>query len=128
MTLPSFSSDPYNPDHLIAGDHKLVTREVTLTESQAQGALLRGAVLGEAAGVYARVHQTGTYPATTAKAVLAVDADPSGGDIVVLVYIAGQFNEDQLSFGGTVDKDDCREPLQENSVYIRDPQTSDAAS
>ena len=52
----------------------------------------------------------------------------SGGDVQALVYLAGQFNEDHLSFGGTVDKDDCREPLQENSVYIRDPQTSDAAS
>lgn len=46
MSEPSFSSEPYAPDRLIAGDSDRITRSVTLTNLGAAGALLRGAVLG----------------------------------------------------------------------------------
>ena len=123
MTDPSFSSTPYTPDRLIAGDEKLITREVTLTENQAQGALVRGAVLGydSAADKYARVHQLGLHGAATARAVLAKDADPSGGDVTAVVYDQGEFNEDSLTLGGTVTLANVREPLRAVGVHLKSP-------
>lgn len=118
---PSFTQTAFTPDRLIAGDKKLVTREVTLTENQAQGALVRGAVLGLASGKYARVHQTGSYPATTARAILVNDADPSGGDVTALIYDEGEFNEDRINLGGTVTADDVRETLRAVGVHLKKP-------
>ena len=119
MSDPSFSSTPAVIDRLIAGDHKLVTLQVVLTDNQSIGALVRGAVLGFFGAKYANLHQTGDYVATTARAILAKDADPGSGDVNALVYLAGEFNEDLLTYGGTVDNDDAREVLAQNSIYIK---------
>lgn len=118
---PSFSSVAYSPDRLLAGDHKHVTAVVTLTDNESIGALTRGAVLGFLGGSYANLHQTGTYPASTARAILADDADPSSGDVEAMVYLSGEFNEDELGYGGTVDNDDVREILAQNSIYLKSP-------
>ncbi len=118
---PEFSSTLYSPDRLLAGDHKIVTAVVTLTNNQSIGALTRGAVLGFAAAKYANLHQTGTYVASTVRAILLDDADPSGGDVEAMVALSGEFNEDVLSYGGTVDNDDVREILAQNSIYIKPP-------
>lgn len=121
MTDPSFNTTPYNPDRLVAGHHQLVTRVVTLTDNQSIGALTRGTVLGEVSGTYAAVHQTGSYGAATAKAILAEDADPSGGDVEAMIYVAGEFNQDEILLNGTVVTADVIERLQENSVYLKAP-------
>lgn len=121
MTDPTYTETPYAPDRLIGGDKKLITRDVTLTDNQAVGALSRGAVLGRAAGVFAVVHQTGTYVATTARAILAKDADPSGGDVTATVYLEGEFNEDELTLGGTVTLDDVRDVLSDVGVHLKSP-------
>lgn len=119
---PSFSSTPYSPDRLLAGDHKMVTAVVTLAENQSQAAILRGSVLGFAAGKYAKLHSTGaTYTIATARAILLDDADPSGGDVEAMVALSGEFNEDVLLYGGTVDNDDVRETLATNSIYLKAP-------
>lgn len=107
-------------DELVTGG-PVKTRSVTLTNNQSVGALSRGAVLGLDSGKYAIVHQTGSYPASTARAILAEDADPSSGDVTALVYEAGDFNEDSLSFGGTVDADDVREYLRALDIFLKDP-------
>ena len=122
MTDPSFSSAATNPDRLIAGDLKLVTRAVTLTDNQGQGALTRGAVLGKHTDdTYGRVHQTGNYGAATARAILAKDADPSGGDVQAQVYELGEFNETELNLGGTVTLAQVREPLRAVGIYLKVP-------
>ena len=118
---PSFTSEDEVLDRLIAGDLKLVTRQVLLADNQSVGALSRGTVLGFDSGGYAIVHQTGSFPASTARAILAKDADPSGGPVVALVYELGEFNEDALSFGGTVDADDVREVLRTVGIYLKTP-------
>lgn len=120
---PIFESASYVPDSLIGGDKKLITRAVTLTNNQAQGALLRGAVLGYyvADNKYARVHQTGNYPATVARAILAMDADPSGGDVTALVYDEGEFNETDLTLGGTVTLAEVRETLRGVGIHLKLP-------
>ncbi len=118
---PSFSSTPFSPDRLLAGDHKHVTAVVTLTDNQSIGALTRGAVLGFAAAKYANLHQTGSYTASTVRAILADDADPSSGDVEAMVYLTGEFNEDELVYGGTVDNDDVRELAATQSIYLKSP-------
>lgn len=121
MADPSFSSTPYTPDRLIAGSFPLLTEEVTLTDNQGQGAIARGSILGVVAGVFAKVHQTGSYAAATARAILAKDADPSGGDVQALVYLVGEFNEDELSAGGTVTVEQCRTSLRDYGIVLRNP-------
>ena len=121
MSEPSFSSTPYSPDRLIAGDKKLVTRSVTVTNNQAFGALSRGAVLGLSAGSYAIVHDGGgLFVANTARAILAQDVDPTAGDIDALVYLEGEFNSDELSFGGGIVAADVLEPLRTMSIHLKD--------
>lgn len=119
MNDPSFATtqDPGLDELIVGGPVKTAT--VTLTENQGQGALTRGAVLGYAASKYARVHQTGSYPATTAVAVLAKDADPSGGDVEALVYVMADVNENKLNFGGTVVAANVRKPLQDYHIFLK---------
>lgn len=121
MTDPSFTQTSSNPDRVLGGSSDLITRQVTLTDDQSQGPLARGAVLGFDGSLYARVHQAGSFGASTARAILAKDADPSGGDVTALVYIAGEFNEERLNVGGTVTIEQVREPLQANGIVLRKP-------
>ncbi len=107
-------------DELLVGG-PVKTRSVNLTENQAQGALTRGAVLGFDGTDYARVHQTGAFGAATARAVLAEDADPSGGDVQALVYEAADINEDAVSLGGTVTADQVRESLRGLGIFLKKP-------
>lgn len=118
---PTFSSAAYSPDRLLAGDHKQVTAVVTLANNQSVGALARGTVLGFAAGKYAIIHQTGSYPAATVRAILADAADPTAGDVEAMVYLSGEFNADSLVYGGTVALANVREVAATNSIYIKPP-------
>ena len=123
MTQPSFSSDPYVPDRLIADSvpaPKVMT--IQLIDNQTVGALSRGAVIGlHTDGTYAIVHQTGNFAGGKAYGILVEDADPSGGAVEAMIYVMGTFNEDALSFGGTVDADDVRAALAAYNVYLRAP-------
>lgn len=115
--------DAYVPDRLIGGDKKLVTREVTLTNLGAAGALSRGAVLGTITadaryGLSAAAAVDGSAVPT---AILAKDADPSGGDVTALVYVEGQFNAAELSFGAGHDADSVRELLQPKGIHLKEP-------
>lgn len=107
-------------DELVVGG-PVKTRSVTLTDTNAQGALTRGAVLGYDGTDYARAHQTGAHTAATARAILAADADPSGGDVQALVYEAGDFNEDELTLGGTVTVAQVREALRAVGIHLKTP-------
>lgn len=118
---PQFStqSDQVLDELVVGGPIK--TREVNLTENQAQGALQRGAVLGFDGTDYARVHETGNFGPTTARAILAKDADPSSGDVTALVYESGDFNENAVTLGGTVTLAQVREPLRALDIRLKTP-------
>lgn len=120
MQNPSFTkgSDVVFDELVVGGPVK--TRTVTVANNQAQGALTRGAVLGmHTDGTYARVHQTGNYGAATARAVLAKDCDPTGGNVSALVYDGGEFNEAKLNLGGTVTLANVREPLRAVGIHLK---------
>ncbi len=119
---PAFTSSSFTPDRLHAGAFPIATIQGTLTNNQAQGALTRGAILGQHTdGTWGRVHQTGNYGAATARGILAKDADPSGGNVEVIIYATGDFNEDRVTLGGTVTLAQVRAVLEGWNVYLRNP-------
>lgn len=119
MSDPTFTNTAYNEDRLVAGDHPIRTRTVTVASS---AALTRGAVLGiiTASGKFLLSASGASDGSQTPVAILARDADASGGDVTeASVYIAGDFNEAALSFGTGHDADSVREALRERSIFIR---------
>ena len=123
MTEPSFSSEAYNPDRLIGGDQKLITRDITLTDISTTGALTRGTVLGmiTASGKYGISLTASVDGSQTPRAILVKDADPSGGDITASIYDEGEFNQDTLVYGTGHDADSVREDLRAVGIHLKDP-------
>ncbi|MFQ5472677.1 MAG: head decoration protein [Dehalococcoidia bacterium] len=122
MSSPSFGSTPYSPDRLLAGDFPIVTREVTLN-NVGGAALTRGAVLGKvtADGKYGLSLSAAVDGSQVARAILAKDADPTGGDVTATIYEAGEFNEDQLNFGTGHTAATVREDLRAVSLFLKSP-------
>ena len=88
----------YSPDNLIAGDAMVRAEDVTIESGQD---LVRGAVLG-------RVTATGEFKLSASAAgdgsetpvgILANDVDATGGATEAPVYVAGDFNERELTLG-----------------------------
>ncbi len=115
---PGFSTENYNPDGLIAGDADIVSRDVTLISS---AALLRGAVLGKitAGGKYLLSASAAVDGSNVARAILAKDADASGGDVTASIYDAGEFDEAKLNFGTGHTADSVREDLRAVGVHLK---------
>lgn len=116
---PSLTSTDYNPDRLIAGDFPRVTRDVTIASSVA---LTRGAVLGKvtADGKFKLSASAAADGSETATAILAKDADASGGDVTGSVFLTGEFNESELTFGTGHDADSVRDDLRAVSIFLKD--------
>ena len=118
MSIAYFGTEgSYSPDNLIAGDFPRVTRTVTLTGG---AALTRGAVLGivTANGKHTLSASAAGDGSQTPDAILAVDADPSGGDVQALVFLSGEFNENALSFGTGHTADSVRQALRQRSIFL----------
>lgn len=123
MGNPSFTQNAdVAIDELLAGG-PVKTRTVTLTDLNTQGALTRGAVLGmvTAGELYGRSESGAVDGSEVPRAVLAKDADPSGGDIQGLIYDAADLNETKLSFGTGHDADSVREDLRAVGIHLKDP-------
>jgi len=90
----------FNYDNLFSGDFPIVTEEVTVESGQN---LERGSVLGivTATGKAKIVDSTATDGSQDPKSVLADDVDATGGDVVSLHYLTGEFNQNELTVGGT---------------------------
>ncbi len=123
MSDPSYSSTPYDPDRLLAGDKKLITREVTLTYIITTGALVRGTILGmiTADGKYGISLSAEITGSEVARAVLAKDADPSGGDLSAIIYDEGEFNENRITIGTGHTLASIREDLRAVGVHLKAP-------
>lgn len=118
-----YTSDAYVPDRLIAGELKLVTRDVVLTDLGSTGALVRGTVLGMIAadGRYGIALSAAVDGSEVARAILVKDADPSGGDVPASIYEMGQFNEARLTIGAGHTADSIREDLRAVAIYLKSP-------
>lgn len=96
--MVSKTTDSYDPNGLFGGDYPRQTKKVTIASS---AALVAGAVLGvvTASGKYLLSASAAGNGSETPSAVLAEDADASGGDVEALVHLSGEFVDDALTFG-----------------------------
>jgi hypothetical protein len=110
-----------NPN-LFAGSFPRVTRKVTIVQNA--GANLDdytpGLVLGRvtASGSYAPVDDSLATGAENPRAVLAHSVDPTGGDVEAIVYLTGDFNRNELKFGGDDTAADHEDALRDLSIFI----------
>ncbi|MEM1046477.1 MAG: head decoration protein [Pseudomonadota bacterium] len=88
----------YDPGGLILSDFPVMTRTVTLASGQN---LTRGALLGQitVGGNYTLSLAAAGDGSETPTAILAHDVDASAGDVVCQAYFAGEFADDQISYG-----------------------------
>lgn len=88
----------YTPDNLIAGDYPIRTKKVTLVSGQN---VVRGTVLGviTASGKYTTSLAAAEDGSQNVFAVAAESVNATSGDQEIVVYLTGDFNQDQLVFG-----------------------------
>jgi len=96
--VPYSATDTYTPDNLIAGNQFLVTDGGTLISGQN---LARGAVLGRitSSGKYTLSLSASSDGSQNPAAILAEATDASSADKACLIYPAGEFNANSLTFG-----------------------------
>lgn len=115
-----FDSTISSPDNLIAGASDVIAVEATIASGA--GKLARGTVLGKitVGGKCKIVNSGGDNDGTrTAYAILAEDVDATSGDVVTSVYVAGEFAEDALTFGGSDTANTHRYAMQSIGLIIR---------
>lgn len=107
----------YSPDLLIAGDHPIRTIGVTIISGQN---LSRGALLGQitASGKFNLSDDGAVDGSEVPEAILGEDVDASAGDQVSFAYVSGDFNENEMTFGGAHTADSVREALRAKSIYL----------
>ena len=115
-----FDSTISSPDNLIAGASDVIAVEATIASGA--GKLARGTVLGKitANGLCKIVNSAGADDGTrTAYAILAENVDATSGNVVTSVYVAGEFAEDALTFGGSDTANTHRYAMQSIDLIIR---------
>ncbi|HIP30843.1 MAG TPA: head decoration protein [Campylobacterales bacterium] len=91
--------DTYEPDNLIAGN-EFPFYTNTRTIKQSETPLTRGTVLGkDADDKFLLSVGTATDGSEEPRVVLAEDVDASDGDVKALVYEAGAFYANSMTFG-----------------------------
>jgi len=107
----------YNSPNLIAGNFPRVERKLTVLAGQV---LSIGTVLAlDAAGKAVPVDSASpTAEIQNPVAILAHDVDTTGADGEAIAYLAGEFNELALTFGGTDTADDHRDAMRPLGFYL----------
>ncbi len=110
-------AETLNYDNLLAGSFPRVTEQVTILSGET---LVRGTVLGKvtASGKCVVVDSSAEDGSEDSYAILSEAVDASGGDVVSVAYLTGQFNENALVFGGSDDIDDHRAALRALSIFV----------
>jgi hypothetical protein len=118
-----YTTEDWSPDNLIAGPYPLVTREITLITGQD---LSRGALLGKITdgGKYTLSLSASEDGSETPIAILAKDTDASLADVETIAYIAGEFNENAMTFGDDHTADTVRDDLRALNMYLKAPVAS----
>lgn len=115
--VPGVVAEVFIPDQLIAGNAKLVTDNITL----AAGNLRRGAVLGivTASGNCVLSVKNAADGSQNPVAILADDADASGGPVQAGAYIAGEFNAGALIFDASWQVAALKTALRPQGIYVK---------
>lgn len=115
---PGFQSEGvFKPDLLVGGDHPIRTIGVTIVTGQN---LKRGALLGKitTGGKYTLSLSASTDGSQTPVAILLEDTDATAADVIAPVYVAGDFNANQMTIGTGHTVDSVRDALHGRSIYL----------
>jgi hypothetical protein len=95
---PGIAAEMFIPDQLFAGQFQPVSTPITVASGAA--VLPRGTVLGKvtATGKYIESLAGAADGSQTPVAILADQADPTGGDVLSGAYLTGEFNSNALTF------------------------------
>lgn len=109
----------YVPDTLIAGDHPIRTLGVTVLSGQN---LTRGALVGKitTGGKVILSLSAAADGSQTPYGILGEDVNASGGDKVSFVYLCGDFNSREMTFGTGHTVASVRDGLRDKSIYLHD--------
>lgn len=118
-TASGFTNEgTYAPPNLFAGDYPRIERMGVI----AAGAdLSAGTVLGRitASGKYVLSDDGAVDGSQTPVAILGEDAAATAADADALIYLAGEFNETALTFGGAHTADNTRDGLRDLNIYLK---------
>jgi hypothetical protein len=112
--------DLTDQDDLIMSDAgNILVKKETLDA----GSVVRGEVLGKitSGGKVIASVGGGSGGSEVPYGIAAHDADASDGDVQVLVYIRGNFNELRITMGGTHTADSIREGLRGKGIFLEKP-------
>lgn len=114
------SEGSYVPDMLLAGDKDIHTDGVIVASGQT---IVRGALLGIVTATgKAILSLSGASDGSEVPVCIAgEDVDASGGDTNSWAYFAGEFNENQMTFGTGHTADSVRAGLRDKSIYLHNP-------
>lgn len=117
-TYPSASNETFIGDSLIAGDYPRVTKTVTILSGQV---ITRGTLLGKitSGGKYIKSLSAAVDGSQTPVAILADDADASGGDVTAGVYFSGEFNSAAMTFGASHTASSVEAGLRGLSIFLK---------
>ncbi|UHA74470.1 head decoration protein [Paenibacillus sp. 481] len=103
---------------LVVGEYPIVEDGITLKMGRAYK---RGSVLGiiTLENKATLVDSIKTDGSQTAVAILADDVDATLADKVALIYLTGEFNRDELLFGGTDTADKHKQALRNIGIFIK---------
>ena len=121
MTKQLMTSDAFSPDNLIAGlDPDIVTDKGILLSGQN---LVRGTLLGKiTVSGKLQISAVGAADGSeTPYAILAEDTDASAGDAAdTLVYLAGAFNHNAMTFGTGHTAASTKDGLRALGIILQD--------
>ncbi|MFY0638702.1 head decoration protein [Maricaulis maris] len=116
---PSATAEtPLDLNDILVSTEGQFTATVTIENGQNLSA---GAVLGEITGSDWTLSATGAGDGSeVASAVLAEDCDASGGAKSAIVYFAGRFNANRLTFGTGHTADSLRQDFAQRGLFLYD--------
>lgn len=116
--MPEFRSATFAHDQLLGGEYPRVTRRVTIAKS---GKLARGAVLGRITltGKFALSVAEGDDGSEDPRVILAHDVDATEADVEAMVFLTGEFNVNELTFGDGHTADSVFWALADVGIFIQ---------
>lgn len=113
--------DPSTVDDLIGSNADgLLARKYTLVSGEN---VVRGTLLGQiTSGGKVNKSLSGAGDGSQAPfGIAAVDADATDGDVEILVFTRGTFNENAITYGTAHTKDSVRAALRDLGIYLETP-------
>lgn len=111
---------PIVDDLIGSGADQLLARKYTLVSGQN---VVRGTLLGviTSGGKVNKSLSGASDGSQTPFGIAAVDANATAGDVEILVYTRGTFNENAVTYGTAHTASSVREGLRDKGIYLETP-------